>query len=273
MGFFRKNWRITVIIVAAIAAGGFVLEHFMGFYPISAAVNTVASPVKNGFSYIADAVMQVRDFVWDMRAYKEDNERLEAENIKLKQEARDVSSYKEENERLEAMLKLKDSSEDYTYVAASVISYSQTGWYKVIEINKGAINGISVGSAVVTPEGLVGRVTEVGPNNAVISTILDKSSVIGIKISRTGGTGLVEGDEELAKDLMCKLSFLDRNTPIIVGDVIETSGSGGVYPAGLAIGSVLSVRSDSTGALNFAVIDPAVDFSLLREVLVITGVK
>lgn len=273
MKFFSKHWRITIIIVAAISAGCFVLEHFAGFNPVSSAVNTVMAPIKQGCSYIAYKFVNVRDFIWDMRAYKEDNERLEAENIKLKQEVRDVSSYKEENERLEAMLKLKDSSENYTYVAASVISYSQTGWYKVIEINKGAINGISVGSAVVTPEGLVGRVTEVGPNNAVISTILDKSSVIGIKISRTGGTGLVEGDEELAKDLMCKLSFLDRNTPIIVGDVIETSGSGGAYPSGVVIGTVINISANSAGTLNYAKIEPAVDFADLNYVMVITGNK
>ena len=249
MGFFSKNWRITVIIIAAISAGCFVLEHFVGYNPVSVAVNTIASPIKSGCSYIAHSIESARDFIWDMRAYKE------------------------ENERLEAMLKLKDSSEDYTYVAASVISYSQTGWYKVIEINKGAINGISVGSAVVTPEGLVGRVTEVGPNNAVISTILDKSSVIGIKISRTGGTGLVEGDEELAKDLMCKLSFLDRNTPIIVGDVIETSGSGGAYPSGVVIGTVINISANSAGTLNYAKIEPAVDFADLNYVMVITGNK
>jgi rod shape-determining protein MreC len=273
MGFFRKNWRITVIIVAAIAAGGFVLEHFMGFNPISAAVNTVASPVKNGFSYIADAVMQVRDFVWDMRAYKEDNEKLESEIIKLKSEARDISAYKEENERLEALLDLKENMDGYNTVAARVVSYSQSGLYREIELNRGTASGIKKGDAVITPDGVVGCVREAGPSYSLVTTILDKSSVIGIKVARTEGMGLVEGDDELAKDLKCKLSFLDRNTPVIVGDVIETSGSGGVYPAGLAIGSVLSVRSDSTGALNFAVIDPAVDFSLLREVLVITGVK
>ncbi len=273
MNFFSKNWRITVIVIAAIAAGCFVFEHFAGVNPVSAVVNTVAAPIKNGFSYVAHSLENVRDFVWDMRAYKEDNERLEAEIIKLKQEARDISAYKEENERLEELLNLKNSSEKFTSVAADVISYSQSGWYRAIEINKGTLQGINQGAAVITPEGVVGTVTEAGPGYSIITTILDKSSVTGIKVSRTDGTGLVEGDDELAKDLKCKLSFLDRNTPIIVGDVIETSGSGGLYPAGLVIGTVVSVSADSAGTLNYAQIDPAVDFSRLNHVLVITGTK
>lgn len=273
MKFFSKNWRITIIIIAAISAGCFVLEHFVGYNPVSIVANTIATPFKSGFSYIAHSLENVRDFVWDMRAYKADNERLEAEIIKLKQEARDISAYKEENERLEELLKLKTSSDKYTSVAASVISYSQSGWYRAVEINKGSMHGIREGAAVITPEGVVGSVTEVGPSYAIVTTILDKSSVTGIKVSRTDGTGLVEGDDELAKDLKCKLSFLDRNTPVIVGDVIETSGSGGLYPSGLVIGTVVAVSANSAGTLNFAEIDPAVDFATLNHVLVITGNK
>ncbi len=274
MSFFSKNWKSTIIVIAAISAGCFVIEHFAGFNPVSAVVNTVASPLKSGVSYIAYSLGNVRDIIWDMRVYKSDNEKLEAEIIRLKQEARDISAYKEENERLSALLELKNSTADeYTSVAASVISYSQNEWYRVIEINKGAINGISKGAAVITPDGIVGSVTEVGPSYSIVTTILDKSSVIGIKVSRTDGTGLAEGDDELAKDLKCKLSFLDRDTPIIVGDVIEASGSGGIYPQGLVIGTVVNVSANSAGTLNYAEIDPAVDFSSLRNVLVITSTK
>lgn len=273
MNFFSKNWKTTVIVIAAISAGCFVFEHFAGFNPVTTVVNTVASPVKNGFSYIAHSLENARDFVWDMRAYKEDNKRLETENIKLKQEARDTSAYKKENERLKELLDLKDSSDEFVSVAASVISSSQNGWYQTIELNKGTVSGVREGCAVITPEGVVGTVTEAGPGYSIVTTILDKSSVTGIKVSRTEGTGLVEGDDEFAKKHKCKLSFLDRDTPVIVGDIIETSGSGGMYPSGLVIGTVVRVSANSAGTLNYAEIDPAVDFSELRHVLVIVGNK
>ena len=269
MGFISKKWRTTVIIIAAICGGGFILEHFIGFNPVSEAVNTVASPIKSGFSYIAHSLETARDFIWEMRAYKADNERLEAEIIKLKRENRDAGEYKEENERLLKLLELKESVSDRETVAAKVVSHSQNNWYQQVEINKGSLSGISEGSAVITPDGVVGSITKVGANYSIVTTILDPSSVMGIKIARTDGTGLCEGDEELAGNAQCKLSFVDRNTPVIVGDVVVSSGSGGIYPAGLNIGTVISVSADRTGALSFALIDPAVDFDRLREVLII----
>lgn len=271
MGFFSKKWQVTVVVIAAISAGSFVLEHFVGFNPVGIAVNTVATPIKNGFYYIANSLDTARDFIWDMRAYRSDNERLESEIIKLKRENRDVSEYKAENERLKTLLDLQESGTEHKTVAAEVISRSQNNWYNTFEISKGELDGIERGNTVITADGIVGRVTEVGPNYSVVTTALDESSVIGIKVSRTQGTGLVEGDRDFAENMQCKLSFVDRNTPVIVGDIIETSGSGGIYPPGLVVGTVVSVSADSAGSLNFATIEPAVDFDLLREVLVITG--
>lgn len=271
MKIFSKKWGMALTAVAAVAASGFVIEHFMGFNPMTTAVNFIASPIKNGFSYIANSIENGRDFIWEMRAYKADNEKLAAENIELKRENRDIASYREENERLQELLELKDSVEGHSTVAARVISYSSESWFEAVEINRGTMNGITEGNIVITPDGVVGKVTETGPNYSIVTTILDKSSSVGIRISRTGGNGIVEGDSELAKNMQCKLSFVDRNTPIIVGDVVETSGTGGIYPSGLIVGLVMSVSADSAGMLNYAVIDPAVEIDKLSEVLVITG--
>lgn len=273
MSFFSKKWRITLIVVAAAAAAGFAIDHFAGYNPIGVAVKTVMAPVQTGFSYIAHSITNARDFIWEMRAYKEDNERLEQENMMLKQQNRDTASYREENERLESLLELSESITGYSTVAARVISYSPNNWYESVEINKGSMHGLSEGNAVITADGIVGKITELGPNYAIVTTILDESSAVGIRVSRTGGSGLVEGDDELAQNTQCKLSFLDRSTPIIVGDIVETSGSGGVYPAGFVVGSIISVSADSTGSLKYAVIDPAVDFENLQEVLVVNGVR
>ena len=271
MKIFSKQWGIALVTVAGIAAAGFVLEHFIGFNPVTTAVNTVASPIKNGFSYIAHSLESGRDFIWEMRAYKADNAKLEAENIELKRKTRDAAVYREENERLEALLNLQNSMSDNTTVAARVIAHSNKSWFESIEINKGQFQGIEKGNIVITPDGVVGRVTETGQDYSIVTTILDSSSAVGIKVSRTDGSGIVEGDSELAKDVQCKLSFVDKNTPIIVGDVVETSGTGGIYPAGLVVGTVMSISADSTGSLNYAVINPAVEIDKLSEVLVITG--
>lgn len=271
MKLFEKKWRVTLAAVAVIAALGFVLEHFAGINPISAVINSVLSPIKNGFSYIAQSIENGVDFVWEMRAYKEDNAKLAKTNVELKRRNRDIVSYREENSRLEALLELRNSMDTYDTVAARVISYSGNNWCEKIELSKGSLSGISAGDTVITPDGVIGRITEVGPSYSVVTTILDDSSAVGIRVSRTGGTGLVEGDRELAQKKQCKLSFLDRNTTIIIGDLIETSGSGGIYPPELVVGSVVSVSADSSGGLNYAVIEPAVDIDKIGEVLVIKG--
>ncbi|MGN1115866.1 MAG: rod shape-determining protein MreC [Candidatus Ornithomonoglobus sp.] len=271
MNFFSKKWRVILIVAALIAAAGFGLEHFTGYNPVSTVVNTVAVPVKTGFSYIASSMTNFRNFIWDMRTYKADNERLTAENNELKRMIKDVSAYREENESLQELLDLKNSMTEYSTVAARIISFSGNNWYELVEINKGSLSGLAVGNAVLTEDGVVGRITSVGPNYSIVRTILDSESAVGIKVSRTGGSGLVEGDGELIGNEQCKLSFLDRNTPLIVGDIVETSGTGGIFPAGLVVGTVMSISADSTGALNYAVITPAVDFDKLSEVLVING--
>lgn len=272
MSFFSKKWRITLIIIAAIAAGSFIVEHFLGANPVAVGVRTVTTPIRTGFSYIAGEITGFRDFIMDMRAYKADNERLEAENIELKRLSRDVAVYREENERLKELLDLQDAMTEYSTVAARITAYSENNWYDKLEINKGAVNGISVGNAVITSDGIVGRVSQVGPNYSIITTILDPSVAIGIRISRTGGNGLVEGDKELSMKKQCQLTFLDRSTPVIIDDIVETSGTGGIYPAGFVIGTIINISADSTGNLTSAVIAPAVDFDSLNEVLVINGV-
>ena len=123
MSFFLKKWRITIIVIAIIAAASFVLEHFMGENPITVGIRTVTSPIRTGFSYIAGEITGFRDFIIDMRAYKADNERLEAENIELKRQNRDVAVYREENERLKALLDLQESMTQYSTVSARVSAY------------------------------------------------------------------------------------------------------------------------------------------------------
>ncbi len=271
MKLFDKKWRVALVVVAVIAASGFVIEHFAGINPIGAAVNSVLSPIKNGFSYIAQSIGSGIDFVWEMRAYKEDNEKLASANADLKRRNRDVEAYREENERLQELLELKNSLDSLDTVAARVISYSGTNNCELIELGKGTLSGIAEGDTVITPDGVVGKVTEAGPAYSIVKTILAPSAAVGIRVTRTGGTGLAEGDDDLAKEQQCKVSFLDRTTTMIVGDQIETSGSGGIYPPGLAVGSIVSISADSSGGLNHAVVEPAVDIDRLGEVLVIKG--
>lgn len=268
----KRSFRFAVAVVVCMALLAAVV-HFSGINPVSKVLRTVFAPVQNGFSYIAYKIDSLKNFIWEMDTYKEKNEELVARINELERQNRDTAQYREENEKLQALLELKKSIAEYTSLAASVISYSSNNWYASIEINKGTLNGVAVGNCVISNEGVVGTVTETGPNWAIVSSIMNTGTATGIRITRTGSIGIVEGDGELIQKGLCKMSFLDRNSNVIVGDLLETSGSGGVYPQGLMVGKVKDISSDNAGTLEYATVEPAVDFSKLYAVLVINGMK
>lgn len=270
--FFKKRGVIVALVVTAAVIILAAIAHFGGSNPVSTVLRTVFSPFQNGMAYIVNKVDGTVDFIIEMKSYKEENERLVAEINELKKQNRDITNYHEENERLKELLEMQTSLDAYSTVAASVIAYSSNNSYDTIQISKGTLAGVKEGNAVITPDGVVGKVIEAGPTWSVVSTILNPDNALGVKVSRTGDVAVVEGDSELYSQNYCKMSFIDKGSNLIVGDILETSGSGGIYPAGLSVGAIRDVNSDSMGNLNYATVEPLVDFDKLYEVLVINGV-
>ena len=262
----KSNLIIAAVVAVLIIT---VLSRLMGTNLIVGFVRMVAAPIQTGFSYIADKAMDTVDFIYEMKGYKTENERLVAENLTLKKTVKDTEHYRAEIEELRSVLNLKNSISEYNTVAASVIGYSTDTFFDKIEINRGTFSGISEGDVVINAEGLVGRVSEVGPNHAIVSTIIAEENSIGITISRTGDIGIVEGDSVLCQKAQCKLTFVDKDVKIMEGDLLETSGSGSIYPGGINLGIIRSINMDNLGMLNYAVVDTAVDFENLHEVLVL----
>ncbi len=263
-------------VAAAVTAGVMlciIIAHFAGSNPVSNTIRTICSPVESGFAFLSNKLCSVVEFLWEMDGYKEENERLVREINDINRQSRDSAQLREENERLQALLELKNNIEGYSTVAASVIAYSDSNWYDTIEINKGLMHGLSVGNAVLTPDGIVGKITDIGLNWATVSTVLNPDNAMGVKIARTGDAAVVEGDGTLYSSGLCKMTFIDKGANIIVGDLLETSGSGGIYPAGILVGAIREINSDNTGMLNYATVEPLVNFSRLYEVLVINGVS
>lgn len=268
----KKSVRVALVVTAIVLLLA-VIDHFSGVNLIRTTAKTVFSPFQRGASYVTNKVTGTVDFLREMKGYKEDNERLVQEINELKRENRDTTNYREENEYLKKMLELQNSLTKYTTVAATVTAFSSNNWYDTIDISKGSLSGISVGNAVITPSGVVGKVTEVGPNWATVSTILNPNNAMGVRVSRTGDVAVVEGDSELYSKSYCKMTFIDKDSTLIMGDLLETSGEGEIYPAGLGVGTVREISADSMGRLNYATVEPMVDFAHLYGVLVINGMN
>lgn len=271
--FFKRRGIQIAVVVTAVVLVFAAITHFSGSNPVSVALRTVLSPFQHGVAYISHKIQDTTDFIIEMKSYKEENERLVSEINDLKKQNRDVTNYREENERLREMLDLKESLTGYSTVAASVIAYSANNWYDTLQINKGTLAGVNVGNAVITPDGVVGKITEAGPTWSLVSTILNPDNAMGVRISRTGDVAVVEGDGELYSQNYCKMTFIDKGSSLIIGDLLETSGSGGVYPSGLSVGAIRAIDSDAMGNLNYATVEPLVDFNKLYQVLVINGIN
>ena len=116
----------------------------------------------------------------------------------------------------------------------------------------------------------MGGVAEVGENWATVRTLVDSDTEMGGQLARTGGAAILEGDFALMGEGRLKLTYLPENSELIAGDLVTTSGRGGVYPAGLVAGHVEEVRTDASGMTRYAVIAPETDLAGLQQVFVIT---
>ena len=226
-------------------------------------------PVQRVLSSIGNGVGGFFGFVGDMKDMQEENIELKEEISALSTRVRDMEGYEQENERLRQLLELKSNQPEYDMVGCEVIAKEPGNWFDYFTIDKGTNDGIQKNDPVVSGAGLVGHVTEVGANWARVQGIIDSESSVGAKITRTQDFAIADGDLALADSGRCKLSYVTQNSSLVLGDAVVTSGLGGVYPEGLLIGTVSEIKSDSLGYSQYAVIDTAVDFERVQEVLVI----
>jgi rod shape-determining protein MreC len=124
---------------------------------------------------------------------------------------------------------------------------------------------------VITADGVVGRVCEVGLTFCRVSTIINYDSSIGAYIERSGEVGLVNGDFDRRRDGNCVLEYLKFDADVEVGDKIYSSGLGSVYPRGLYVGEVTEVTGDAYNHTKIAVVKPAADLEKLTKVMIITS--
>ncbi len=196
---------------------------------------------------------------------------LEQENQDLKRELQELklqmNRYREAdlaNERLRALLNFKKSIAT-PLLPAQLVAFDPSGWFQTILIDKGRNDGVVQDMAVVSSEGLVGRVIGVGNHHSKVLLILDGNSAVDAYIQRSRARGVLVG---LGLEL-CLLKYVQRNEDVQVGDQVISSGMGGVFPKGLLVGTVQEVVRGSSGLFQRVEVEPAVNFSRLEEVLVV----
>ncbi|MBQ8797156.1 MAG: rod shape-determining protein MreC, partial [Oscillospiraceae bacterium] len=163
------------------------------------------------------------------------------------------------------------SHEDYVFVDGYVISRSSQDWSSTLTINRGSASGLETGMCAVTANGeLVGLISEVGVNYAVIKTVLDSSLEIAATLSASGYNGIVQGGYSTGLEGLLRMDYLPSSSVIRNNDEVVTSGST-VYPRGLVIGNVVDAGFDDTGVAKYALLEPAVEMGSLEQVFIITA--
>ena len=200
-----------------------------------------------------------------------ENERLKEELAQIEDRARQADSIARENERLRALLDLPQAQENYDVVDSYIISHSSSDWSSTFTINRGANVGIQEGLCVITANGeLVGLVEEVGPNYAIVKTVLDSSLEISASIASSGYNGMVEGGYSSGLEGLLRMNYLPSEATIRNNDQVVTTGST-VYPRDLILGYVVDAGCDDTGVAKFALLEPAADIGSLEQVFIITN--
>lgn len=234
--------------------------------------SNLVTPPQRAFSAAVSGVKNVWRHYFSLVGIRKEYDELILRLAELESMRVEMEEVKKENERLRALVSLgEDIKKDI--VAARVIANEPRAEFKSITINRGSSDGVVSLSPVVGPKGLVGKVGKVNQNTSLVILITDPNSAVDAVVQRTRARGTVVGTvgatELRAGHYLSRLEYLDRTSGIAEGDIVVTSGLDGVFPAGLAIGTVHDVKLSRWGIFSESLVVPFEDMAELQDVAVI----
>jgi len=268
--FFLKKYKIIIFIavflVTALMMISYNLKYGMNNSFLRKIVMETVSPVQEVLSV---SIQSVKDS-WLRYILLVG---IEDENRNLKKKINDLKavlvSYQEgyrEAQRLKKLLSISDNN-NYRFIAARVIGREQAALSRTVMINKGSSDGLKNGMPVIAPPGLIGRLVDVSLNVSRVLLFIDENSNIDAIVQRNRTQGIISG----AGSGGMILKYISKTQDVKEGDVIVSSGMGGVFPKGWLIGQVIYVdRQDASLFLKIKVA-PYVDFSKLEELLILSS--
>ena len=268
--FFTNRVRVVLLASVLIAIVLAVVGSLTGLSLPQTVVQGVLAPFRTGASKLVDGAQQIYNYVFKYESLQAENQALKEQLAAIEDEARDAYATKQENERLRAALELIDANEDYKLVDAYIISTSSNDWSKTFTINRGSNVGIQENMCAITAYGeIVGLVSEVGVNYAVVKSVLDSSLEISATIAASGHSGMVQGGYASGLEGLQRMNYLPSSATIRNRDQVVTTGST-VYPRNLILGYVVDADFDDTGVAKYALLEPAADVRSLEQVFIVT---
>jgi len=254
---------LLVCILAVVTAQGYAS-------PASSVLGGFFRPFQSAVVRLSDRVASLYGYMYEYDTLKEENARLHIQIALMEEEIRLSESSNEENARLRQVIGLKERRRDFSLESATITARDISNWAATFTISRGQIDGIAPHMCVINEENfLVGIVSEVGANWATVTTLIDTDIEAGAYNVRTKQAAVAEGSFDLMRQNLLRLSYLSKDDDVKNGDLILTSGIGGVFPRDIVIGTIVDMRADETGVSAFAVIRPRVDLDALTQVFII----
>ena len=270
--FFKSRFFIVVLLVAMLLCIVPTTLTVMGQGSyVRGAVVTLMYPFQRAAGYIGEALGGFSEYFTRFDELREENERLKSELAELRDQSYEATLHKSENEWLRDYLELKRENHTFSLADAKVVGRETTNTRTVYTLDRGKGAGIEKNMPVITSDGVVGYIIEVGLTWSKAVSITDDRSNVGVYTDRTGDVGILCGTYELSFEGRCDLTCTALEADIAVGDRVITSGLGTTYPEGLSVGVVCEVYRDEYDRSLHAVVEPYVDFESVSAVMVVCG--
>ena len=229
--------------------------------------NKIVMPIQNGLTYIKNKVTGNSEFFADIKNLKNENEELKAKNKDLEQKLRELEITKAENQMLKEYANLTEKYSEYTAIPAYVINRNISNLSDDIVINVGSKDGVEPNMCVISEKGLVGYIVSTTDLTSKVKPIVDTSTNVSASITTTRDSIVCRGI--LDSSTTIKATYIPIDANLVVGDTVETSGMGGIYPRGITIGTIKEIINTKNIADRYAIIETAVNFAKIETVLVI----
>lgn len=269
--FKGKSFKILIaIVLVLLGVMMYAASQSTSQNVASSFASFITRPVQKLSALISGGIGSFSDEFQSVDEIKAENDLLKKKIREYQAQLVDYYSVMEENASLRSINEISERNDDFKYEMATVISRDATDTFHTFIIDKGTTHGIELYDPVITQDGLVGYVSQVGPVSCKVTTILSSASNVGAIDSRTRDGGVLQGDLELASESTVKLAYLARDCGVTTGDIVVTSGLGGIFPKDLIIGTVLEIKPEAQDISLYAVVEPTADISGCTTVFVIT---
>jgi len=237
------------------------------------------APFQNGMSLVLERGREWFSFLVGARQAVRQKEELLVEIAELRGRVRGLRDAGHENTRLRRQLGFAARAEQKLIPCRVVLRGDMSGWWQTVRLNRGKKHGVTANSAVTAMDGLIGKAMEVSDSTCEVLLITDPNSRVSCQLPRLGVFGVLRGAgvsvagrpklEVLMSAEPCKMDYIPKDADLKKGDLLITSGLGGVFPEGIPVGEVQDVEVDESGLYRRAQVVPAADLSVLRYVFVI----